>query len=356
MKYLFLIVIGLLLNISNAHSQSKEQYNQRISSLKNRIETDFKDPKAGLYLETNGQNEKPFSYLWPLCALVQSANEYEVLQSKEKYLDSVLKSIDKYYSKRPPAPGYQAYVSAEGNDSRFYDDNQWIAIACLDAYERTHNAKYLTKAKMIYTFMMTGYDQKSGGGLYWKEDEKNTKNTCSNGPGIIIALQLYKATKEEKYFQIATDLYDWTNQHLRASSGVFYDAIKIPSMKIDSATYSYNTGTMLQSNVLLYELTNEDRYLDEAKFIAKAAKSHFYTFGKLPGHYWFNVVLLRGFQALYEVEEDKERWQFFVNDAERIWNEEKDSKGLVGHKPTKTLIDQAAMMEMYARLAEMKGV
>ena len=204
--------------------------------------------------------------MWPLCALVQAANEVEEMQVEAKSMKPVLETVKQYYNTNPPAPGYQAYVSKEGNDSRFYDDNQWIAIACLDAYNRTKNESYLKTAKEIYTFMMTGYDTKSGGGLYWKEDEKNTKNTCSNGPGILMALQLYRITKEKKYLTTATDLY-WTNKHLRAPDGTYWDAIKIPSLKIDSAKYTYNTGTMLQSNALLYQITKEQRYLDEAQLM-----------------------------------------------------------------------------------------
>ena len=116
----------------------------------------------------------------------------------------------------PPAPAYQAYVTREEKDDRFYDDNQWIAIACIDAYNRTKQQHYLDIAEMIYRFMMTGYDSISGGGLYWKEGDKTTKNTCSNGPGILIALQLYKITSNKNYLDTALVLYNWTNAHLQS--------------------------------------------------------------------------------------------------------------------------------------------
>jgi hypothetical protein len=80
-------------------------------------------------------------------------------------MSPVLKAIDQYYSDTFPAPAYQAYVKMEEKDDRFYDDNQWIAIACIDAYNRTHQQQYLDIAKKIYRFMMTGYDAVSGGGL-----------------------------------------------------------------------------------------------------------------------------------------------------------------------------------------------
>jgi hypothetical protein len=331
-------------------------YKGRIDTLNNNIYKYFYDGQNSLYYENNDvqANEKKHSYLWPLCALMQATNEEEVLFPSKDFMSPVMKAIHQYYNDIPPAPGYQAYVTKEEKDSRFYDDNQWIAIACADAYNRTKEKKYLDIAKSIYHFMMTGYDTLSGGGLYWKEDEKNSKNTCSNGPGIIVALQLYKITKEKNYLDTALVLYSWVNKHLQTPDGLYYDNIRIPSLKIDSAIYTYNTGTMLQSNVLLYEITRDKKYLNEAERIASAAKQHFYKNYKLPGNYWFNAVLLRGEIALYKIDNNKNHIQFFIDDANRVWKDEKNEEGLVGKKDRrKSLIDQAAMIEIYARLAQL---
>lgn len=184
---------------SQADAQTKAEYQQRITLISQNISKVFYEPKSGLYIETNGKNEKPHSFLWPLCALMQAANEADALMPGGQAMKPVLNAIAQYRNNDAPAPGYQAYVTKEQKDSRFYDDNQWIAIAALDAYNRTNNPAYLKLAEEIYRFMMTGYDQKSGGGIYWKEDEKNTKNTCSNGPGILVALQLYKISKKKEY-------------------------------------------------------------------------------------------------------------------------------------------------------------
>jgi hypothetical protein len=46
--------------------------------------------------------------------------------------------------------------------------------------------------------MMTGFDTVSGSRLYWKEKDYTTKNTCSNGPEILVALQVYNATAKKQ--------------------------------------------------------------------------------------------------------------------------------------------------------------
>lgn len=109
---------------------------------------------------------------------------------------------------------------------------------------------------------------------------------------------------------------------------------------------------MLQSNVLLYQITKDNKYLDEAERIAKAGKEHFFKNGRLPGNYWFNAVLLRGYQALYMVDRNREYIDLYRQDADAIWNTERDTNNFVGTKLVKSLIDQAAMIEIYARLEE----
>ena len=111
---------------------------------------------------------------------------------------------------------------------------------------------------------------------------------------------------------------------------------------------------MLQSNVLLYQVTRNKKYLKEAEQIASSVKDHFYKNNKLPANYWFNAVLLRGEIALYHVDKNPEHINFFIKYADSVWNEERDKDGLIG-KPgkRKALIDQAAMIEIYARLAQL---
>jgi uncharacterized protein YyaL (SSP411 family) len=355
MKKALIVFFTFIIVFNDLHAQTTSAaYKNRVDIISNNIYKYFYDSPNSLYYETNHvqPDEKKYSYLWPLCALLQAANEAENAEPSKDYLSPALKAIDQYYSDTFPAPAYQAYVRKEEKDDRFYDDNQWIAIACLDAYNRTRQQHYLDIAEIIYRFMMTGYDTVSGGGLYWKEGDKTTKNTCSNGPGILVALQLYKITGNKNYLDTALALYKWVNAHLQSPEGVYYDNIKLPSLKIDSAVYTYNTGTMLQSNVLLYEITRDKKYLNEAERIAQAAEQFFYKNGKLPGNYWFNAVLLRGYIELYKVDHNKQQLQFFIDDADRIWNEEKDDKDLLGrNNKRKSLIDQAAMMEVYARLS-----
>lgn len=346
--------IMILLFISLDLQAQPVPYQERIHLLNTNIDLYLSDKKTGLYFETSGgvRKENKYSWLWPLCALIQATNEQEIINPGKTYMAPVVKAIDQYYNAKLP-PAYQDYVTSERLSERFYDDNQWIAIAYLDAYKRTKVPKYLDASKMIYQFMIKGLDTAAGGGMYWKEGDLSTKNTCSNGPGILVALELYLATKDQQYLKTALDIYQWTCHKLESPEGLFYDAVKIPSGKIDKAFYTYNAGTMLQANVLLYGITAERNYLVKAQQLAVAAKAHFYKNDRLPGHYWFNAVMLRGYQALYAIDQNRDWIDFFIKDADRVWRDERDKNGMLGKH--KSLIDQAAMIEIYARLIQMKG-
>ena len=325
----------------------------RMQALHERIYKYYYDHASGLFTETNNKDadEKPNSYLWPLCALVQAANEMEVLQPRGRYMEPVMAAIDKYYSLKGGIAGYDSYVVKQGGGDRFYDDNQWIGLAYIDAYDRTKKKVFLRKAVEIYRFMMSGFDTVTGGGLYWKEGDHSTKNTCSNGPGVLLALKLYKATKERGYLDTALVLYDWTNKWLQGPDGTYYDNIKTKDRKVAKRLYTYNTGTMLQANVILFTITGEKKYLAEAQRQAAASLEEFFRGGRFPDNYWFNAVLMRGYQDLYRVDGNKVYLRAFVSDVDGIYKTEMNEQGLAGPRPVKKLLDQAGLLEILARLA-----
>jgi hypothetical protein len=65
--------------------------------------------------------------------------------------------------------------------------------------------------------------------------------------------------------------------------------------------------------------------------------------------------MLRGYIDLYKIDKNQDWINFFEVDADNIWTTERDGTNLLGPKPAKSLIDQAAMIEIYARLQEVKN-
>ncbi|GAA4309882.1 hypothetical protein GCM10023143_17990 [Compostibacter hankyongensis] len=328
-------------------------YRQTEQSLQAAIEKNFFDAQTGFYREHMRPEKKDnkFSYLWPLCGLLQADNEIERLGAGSGLVDRTLGIIQQYYSPESPAPGFDSYVVKDGGGARFYDDNQWIGIAALDAYRRTGKINYLDVGKQVYRFMMTGFDTKAGGGLYWEEGNRKTKNTCSNGPGILVALQLYQATQDKKYLDTALLLYGWVNRSLQAPSGLYYDNLNLTTGKADRHLYAYNSGTMLQANVYLYTLTKEQQYLERAVRIADSSSAYFCADGKLRDGYWFSAVLLRAYQHLLQVYPDPQYVRRFAACVDDALQEDRHSSGLMGKPNPSDLVNQSGMLEILARLA-----
>jgi len=103
---------------------------------------------------------------------------------------------------------------------------------------------------------------------------------------------------------------------------------------------------------LLYTITRDTAYLREAQRMAAAGRAYFFKNYRLPGEYWFNAVMLRGYVALYKIDKNLAWIDFFKTEAERVWNTERDNH-FVGTKTAPRLIDQAAMIEIYARLQQL---
>lgn len=346
---LFMICCGC---ISAGYGQ-KYNYTTELQHLYKAVEMNFYMPDSGFYKEhaVREKDDKAVSYLWPLCALIQATEQMEVALPHGNYMNQVYQVIEKYDDPAPPSAGYDSYPGQFKREDRYYDDNQWIGIAAMDAYKRNGKKRDLEMGKKISRFMLTGLDTVFGGGFYWREGDKQTKNTCSNGPGIILLLQLYQATHKKTYLNTALAVYKWTNQHLKNQDDLYYDNLNVVTGDIGKHPFSYNAGTMLQSNVYLYEVTKDPYYLKEAKAIAKSAADYFLANGRFRDDLWFNAVLLRGFEHLYRHTSDASYLKAFARCTDTVLEKDKASSGLIGNETPKNLVNQGGMLEILARLA-----
>lgn len=357
LKISLLVITSIIISLNHIACKPPQEkqgtYNIAAKKLRQAIKDSFYHAATDYYTEhaEKERNTRPASYLWPLCALIQADETEQTLLKTNGLVDHTLKIIQKYYDPKAPKPGYASYPPALGGGDRFYDDNQWIGIALMDAWAVHKKQEYLDVSRTIYDFMMTAYDTIGGGGLHWEEG-KPSKNTCSNGPGIILALQLYKATGEKPFLDTAIQLYDWVNKNLKDSTGLYWDNIGFPSGKVDSTRYSYNTGTMLQSAVYLYEITGQKEYLEQAKIAAKSAAGYFYSKPKLRDGFWFNAVLLRGYQHLLLHDNNVAYINAFKKCIDNELKEKQLENGLFAHKnKTDNLVNQAGMLEILNRLS-----
>ncbi|TJZ63531.1 alpha-1,6-mannanase [Sphingobacterium olei] len=321
----------------------------------------------------NSTKSNPYSYLWPfsgsLSAYVALLEKTDDHKTKAHIDKSVLKGLEKYYDTRQPA-GYASYVNSAPLSDRFYDDNIWLGIDFADLYLHTREQRYLDKALEIWTFVASGMDDKLGGGVYWCEQKKESKNTCSNAPAVVYLLKLYEATQKKHYLDEAMELYGWTKKNLQdPSDKLYWDNVNLNG-KVNKAKYPYNTGQMIQSAALLYKITKEERFLKDAQESAQAGLGYFFSAPNSENKAaaypvlkrsdnWFIAIMLRGYVELYQLDKDSRFIDTFKANLDYAWNSMRDKEGLFGKdwsgkvdpSNQKWLLDQFAIAEMYARLA-----
>lgn len=335
----------------------------------------FDEQHTVTYLASEEQANIPnqFSYLWPYSGTFSAVNAlFEATHDKKykKLLDSrVLPGLEEYFDTQRVPNAYSSYIRTAPASDRFYDDNVWLGIDFTDTYQMTQEQKYLDKAQLIWKFIESGTDSILGGGIYWCEQKKESKNTCSNAPGSVLALKLFKVTNDSSYFEKGKKLYEWTQRNLQDSTDyLYFDNIRLDG-KIGKAKFAYNSGQMMQSAALLYQLTKNPIYLKDAQNIAKECFNYFFTdftpatneeaFRMLKkGDIWFTAVMLRGFIELYQIDKDKTYINAFNKSLSYAWDNARDEKGLFNadlsgksKDQKKWLLTQAAMVEMYSRLA-----
>ena len=335
----------------------------------------FDEQHTVTYLASEEQANIPnqFSYLWPYSGTFSAVNAlFEATHDKKykKLLDSrVLPGLEEYFDTQRVPNAYSSYIRTAPASDRFYDDNVWLGIDFTDTYQMTQEQKYLDKAQLIWKFIESGTDSILGGGIYWCEQKKESKNTCSNAPGSVLALKLFKATNDSSYFEKGKKLYEWTQRNLQDSADyLYFDNIRLDG-KIGKAKFAYNSGQMMQSAALLYQLTKNPIYLKDAQNIAKECFNYFFTdftpttneeaFRMLKkGDIWFTAVMLRGFIELYQIDKDKTYINAFYKSLSYAWDNARDENGLFNtdlsgksKDQKKWLLTQAAMVEMYSRLA-----
>jgi len=333
----------------------------------------FDDKHTTTYQATDEQNNKQnqYAYLWPYSGTFSAVNVLMETGDKDEYHEVlktvVLPGLEEYFDTERLPYAYASYINSAPVSDRFYDDNVWLGIDFTDVYMATKKEAYLDKAKLIWTFILSGTDEKLDGGIYWCEQKKASKNTCSNAPGSVYGFKLFQATGDSTYFHKGLELYQWTKKYLQDIDYLYFDNIALDG-KIGKAKYAYNSGQMVQAAALLYKLTNDNAYLVEAQNIAKACSEFFFNdfTGKngekfrmiKEGDVWFNAVMLRGFIELYHLDGNKTYIDDFDKSLDYAWNNARDANGLFStdfsgetQDAKKWLLTQAAIVEMYGRLA-----
>ncbi|NDV63674.1 glycoside hydrolase family 76 protein [Bacteroides sp. 224] len=336
-------------------------------------------PKGGGYWDGDAVVWGQGGGLSAFVAMRKAAMETEVENIYAAMDNMMFKGIQNFYCTDRGKTAYSCYP-ASGNE-RFYDDNVWIALDMLDWFTMTNELRYMTQAKAIWTYLMDyGWDETCAGGIHWKElnEPSKSKHTCSTAPAAVLGCKLYLATGQQEYLDGALKCYNWLMTYMQdPTDHLFWDNARPGSSDpntvgdIEKNKYSYNSGQPLQAACLLYKITNDQKYLDDAYEIAKAIHAKWFmpyksaelktSFNILsPGHAWFYAIMSRGFFELYSIDNNRKyvndiektmlhAWSSSCHQANNLLNDD-DLRGGTS-KSSWEILHQGALVEMLARLA-----
>lgn len=246
----------LVLALAIGFQVPKQTPAQIESALLATLDKYFWDSKHDRWRETVGKDDRVF--LWGYSVLLSTfaiGTKVEPAIYKPR-LEKAFEGLQRYWTTK--APG--AYAVSPGqnprNPDRYYDDNAWVGLAAMEAYDATKNVKYLSIAKKVIAYLRSGEDTKLGGGIYWHENKKESKNACINAPAAMLAYQLFLVTKEATYQTDGDRWFDWTEK-LADNDLLIMDNMNLSGV-IDRTKWSYNSACFLEAACLRSEIANKE--------------------------------------------------------------------------------------------------
>lgn len=234
-------------------------------------------PTRGLYADswTAEKGKSGPGFMWGAGVLLTALEG--AAQADKKYqpwLNDYVEKLDVYWNPLGPVPGYDVLPVPKPVD-RYYDDNAWIVLALIEAHRDFGGYAYLPRATKTLDYVLSGWDEKLGGGLYWRESDKASKNTCINSPAAVACYEMFLVTKKERYRQWGDKILDWTLANLRdEADGLMWDNINLAG-KVDKTKWTYNTAltfrALMLRSVLTKDKTQAAKWRNDAITMADAA-------------------------------------------------------------------------------------
>ena len=246
--------------------EKKEITNELMNYRANIVQEDF----DRLYWDQNRSRlhtdqEDQLHFWWQAHALDYLLDGYE-RTGKQSYIHRFQEIYESLYS-----------LNSQSFFNEFYDDMEWLALALLRAYELTGHQEYLDSTHSLWSYIKLGWNEHQGGGIAWRTDTPEYKNTPANMPAAILSARLHKLEGCEEDLEWACRLFDWEVKTLvDFQDGTVWDGInrqgdgRIDGKNSnDSWLFSYCQGVFIGAAMELYHLTGKTEYFGHAQRTAK---------------------------------------------------------------------------------------
>jgi hypothetical protein len=143
----------------------------------------------------------------------------------------------------------------------------------------------------------------------------------------------------------------WLDRCLLAPNGLYWDHIDLVG-KVDTAQWSYNQGSVIAADVLLYRTTGDRSVLARAEGLADASIAYFNSRWKHDEPPEFAALFFRGLLGLADTDGRADYVAAAERYADDSWSTERDPHtGLFRYSGKADLLQQAGLVQLYAALA-----
>ena len=265
----------------------------------------FLDRAHGVYREESGRDGT--ARAWPYSqALAATLAMTRVPTRGRLYVPDAARRVSGLggYLRRDGA--FAAVMGPRGDI--YYDDNEWIALELLRWYDLRSTPQALARAKRLFKLVVSAWDadvtHACPGGVFWTTAPGNRdRNTVTTATGALLGLELYARTHDPNQLAWAQRMLGWVTACMLAPDGLLWDHVGLDGTR-DETHWSYNQGTAIGANVLLYRLTGDKAALERAEALADTSLAYF---DRTPGGRepaFFLAIWFRNLLALESVDGD----------------------------------------------------
>lgn len=221
------------------------------------IRRDYWMPDRKLYSERADRKQPAFNWgVGVMLSALAAAAKYDA--AYKPWLQEYVDASRVYWNDG----GYDVLPTPKPKD-RYYDDNAWMALALAEAGEVLGEPKVLGWAKQALDFALSG--EAPDGGIYWRESDRASRNTCACAPTAAGCLALSRLLPDPKLRERGRKIVGWTRKNLEdPADGLYWDSLSNDG-KLDRTKWTYNTALMIRASVDLGDLEIATRLVTSSR-------------------------------------------------------------------------------------------